>query len=306
METPVPRTPSPVPHCWDLQWSPLRCCMATPVQTGSPLACHPLWTCSLPCSRDSSPQAQEAAGKALHAQGWTLAAWPWCRELDSLILSGWIRFAEAGCVNSQAGLVANGGGSGSAGWAGAVLAVGGMPRTSFLQLPQPLAADHYHPTRGYGLPGPAKHQVSCRRGSGREPVDTWGPLPPRGCSWTSGISIVLEMQSSGLTQPHRTSIYFFTRVQEGPWCHGRLRSTVTRGTFRGQQQVPFDLALAHFGIYLTEAIRGIYVGTFDLVMKHLPWMFHSIFAATLGDGSPRLTQVWEARVTQPGHGRVRN
>lgn len=75
-----------------------------------------------------------------------------------------------------------------------------------------------------------------------------------------------------------------------------MSSTVTKGTIRWQQQacrmqVPFDLALAHFGIYSTEAIRGVHMEMFDLVTKRLPWMSRSIFAATLGCGSLRLPKL---------------
>lgn len=54
----------------------------------------------------------EAAGKALPSQGWTPAAWPRCTELVSLGFSGWIGFAGIGCINSPAGLAADGRDSG--------------------------------------------------------------------------------------------------------------------------------------------------------------------------------------------------
>ena len=54
----------------------------------------------------------EAAGEALPSRGWTPAAWPRCTELVSLGFSGWIGFAGIGCINSPAGLAADGRDSG--------------------------------------------------------------------------------------------------------------------------------------------------------------------------------------------------
>ena len=157
--------------CWRVRWrEPAPRCTATPVQTGSPLARRPLRARWMPRCRDGSPQAQEAAGKALHAQGRTPAARPWCRELASLILSGRIRFTEIGCISGQAGLAAKGRGSGSAGCAGAVPDSGRPPRGRLLQLTvhAPPGAVLCRPHRG---PAPG----SLQRGPGDPPVG--GEMP---------------------------------------------------------------------------------------------------------------------------------
>lgn len=77
------------------------------------------------------------------------------------------------------------------------------------------------------------------------------------------------------------------------WYCGRLSHAVQRGTVPRWQQacrkhVPSDRALAHFGMYSTEVIRGAYMGTFDLGRRRLPPMSRSILAAARGCGSLRL------------------
>lgn len=84
--------------------------------------------------------------------------------------------------------------------------------------------------------------------------------------------------------------------------------------------MPLDLAVLHFGIYPKEQIREAPMDTLELVMQFLPWAsclrrstypISRSWDMSLGGGSlikkePRLAEVKEPMVAQPGCSRVRS
>lgn len=177
-------------------------------------------------------------------RGWTPAAWPWCRELVSPILSGWIRFAEIGCINSPAGPAANGRGSGSLGLVGAV------PRTSLLWPPTATLT----PCLGLWSVGPQGPQASCRRTVAESPCAPGRPLHLRGCPWTSAS----EMQSARPRPVLLNQCRRLTRVQVALvlWRVEQRHDNRDRPTTAAGLQNALDLALVRFRMYSTEVSGG--------------------------------------------------